>query len=95
MGGGGCGGGGGVVGWGGGNGGVGWGMGWCCKLWCSFETFQTKFSPKYGKKLKIFGSFFWQNDTKLHGEMHQTVGEMKQFIGEMQQTVGERQHFFG
>ena len=28
------------------------GMGWCCKLWCSFETFQTKFSPKYGKNWK-------------------------------------------
>ena len=63
------------------------GMGECRELWCSFETFQTKFSPKYGKKLKIFGklcSFFWQNDTTLHGEMHQTVGEMKQFVGEMQ-----------
>ena len=48
-----------------------------------------------GKNGKYLVIFFWQNDTKLRGEMHKTVGEMKQFVGRMQQTVGEMQHFFG
>ena len=51
------------------------------------KHFKQNLAPNMGKKLKIFGNFFWQNDTKLRGEMHQTVGEMKQFVGEMQQTV--------
>ena len=78
-----------------GGGGVGGGAGGLRKLWCLFETFQTIFSPKYGKNLKYLVIFFWQNDTKLRRETQQTVGEMKQFVGEMQQTVGEMQHFFG
>ena len=41
------------------------GMDECRGLWCSIETFQTKFSPKYGKKLKIFGSFFLAKRHKI------------------------------
>ena len=52
------------------------------------KHFKENVDPNMGKQLKIFGKivflFFWQNDTTLHGEMHQTVGEMKQFVGEMQ-----------
>ena len=82
------------------------GMGECRKLWCSFETFQTKFSPKYGKKLKIFGKivfFFFGKMTqhcmgkcsKLLGKWSNLLGKCSKLLGKCSIFLGKRSNFDG
>ena len=66
------------------------------KLWCLFETFQTIFSPKYGKNLKYLVIFFFGKMTQNYvGKRNKLLGKWSNLLGKCSKLLGKGSIFLG